>query len=394
MPKSVEAFRAIRKSQLAHVFNYDLMQSMAGGTFRNAMALTRGNQTFGDFFSSFHDNGYHVTYMDDLCWTYMFHDRVIGIPRLFGMQHPDTYKKNMTKAWGDLNKLLFEKGVDQMGATLANCNSITGPYDLFKTYGKHARCYNGKFHTDYLFEYMEVLQTQLHSAKRPYFNYLDLNICHEPSGLRCQSLDTALASFIMHTSKQPNTITIMFGDHGVKYGQIPACTPEGYFEAGNPVCFILASKDLNLPKDQLQALSLNQNRLIDIIDIRQTVNTLSGVKDGRYSRIEEGYDNHPNGLLHPINPKRTCKTLGIKLESKCICGGTNSISKTSNGTRVALLAEYALGELNNIIQEQFISLNRNHFSGFGSCQRLVGKRIDNVYENVIGVSMDYIYRKL
>ncbi|XP_072035892.1 uncharacterized protein [Amphiura filiformis] len=387
LPQSINALRDAKKNELFHVFNYDLMQSMDGGTFINAMALTRGNKNdgVGNFFKQFQDGGYHVTYLDDLCWTDMLKNRVIGIPLLFGMKHYEYYG-NITKSWRDMHEVLAAKGVDQIGVTLANCDTITGYKNIFLERAIEPKCYNGKFYTDYIFTYMQSLQTNLQQVRKPFLNYLDLNTCHEPSGRRCQSLDDSLANFITHISKQKNTLTFLFGDHGLKYGPILKATREAYYEAAHPVCFIMASKDLDakLGKEKIDALRENQDRLIDIIDIRQTIYTLSPVKDGYSFQIEKNYDNHPNGLFYPINPNRSCKTLGIKLESgKCVCDEGQPSQKTKNGSRVNMLTEFALGEINNIIQEQFMSLNRNHTLGFGSCQRLVGKWIDNVHERVL-----------
>ncbi|XP_072044599.1 uncharacterized protein [Amphiura filiformis] len=173
--------------------------------------------------------------------------------------------------------------------------------------------------------------------------------------------------------------------------------PEAKVEMAHPVCFIHASKDLEekLGKDKMDSLRLNQDRLIDIVDLRQTLLTLSPVAGNSSYNIDKKYDTHPNGLFHPIDPRRSCGSLGIGLQGqKCICADAEGhvTHRISNDTRVKLLADFALGEINNILQEQFVSANKESGSGFGSCERLIGKWIDNVeesyYQNITVTEMD------
>ncbi len=103
---------------------------------------------------------------------------------------------------------------------------------------------------------------------------------------------------------------------------------------------------------------------------------------------KRNYDSHPNGLFHPINPKRSCWDMGIGVVfGKCICDDGRVSRKISNDSKAKVLADFALGEINNIIQEQYVTVNKDSLSGFGSCERLVGKRIDKVGESLMNVSM-------
>ncbi|XP_072020713.1 uncharacterized protein [Amphiura filiformis] len=369
------------------------MQSIRGGTYNNTIMFTLGkdllkdlkskNKTgIGKIFNLFHNGGYYVSWIDDLCWQNSMKEfRKAGMGRFLGINKEE---KNTSKAWKNLLEKLKLKGVNQIALTTANCevlksNKLLAPY---QGEGK-AICYNGKYHADYLLAYLESLQKQLTTCKRPFFNYLDLNIGHEYSGLRIQTLDESLANFINFLNNQTNTFTFMFGDHGLRYGKFLE-TAEGKVELGHPVCFIHASKNLEekLGKDKMESLRLNQDRLIDIVDLRQTLFTFSPDDDNSIFEIDKQYDTHPNGLFHPIDPKRSCSSLGIGLEgSKCICSSEGRTSHMmSNDTRVKVLADFALGEINNILQDQFVSANKESGSGFGSCERLVGKWIDNVME--------------
>ncbi|XP_072020665.1 uncharacterized protein [Amphiura filiformis] len=389
LPKSVKTLRNTKEKKLAHVFNYDLMQSMKGATLNNTIMFTLGNLKaktgIGKIFNLFHNGGYYVTWIDDLCWTSMMKEsRRSGLGRFFGINKEE---KNTSKAWKNLLEKLKLKGVNQIALSTANCeilksNGLLTPFQN-EVAGKPI-CYNGKYHADYILSYLESLQKQLTTCKRPFFNYLDFNVGHDFSGLRIQTLDERLAKFINFLNNQSNTFTFMFGDHGLRYGKFLE-TAEGKVEMGHPVCFIHASKNLEekLGKDKMESLRLNQDRLIDIVDLRQTLFTFSPDDDNSIFEIDKQYDTHPNGLFHPIDPKRSCSSLGIRLEgSKCICSSEGRTSHImSNDTRVKVLADFALGEINNILQDQFVSANKESGSGFGSCERLVGKWIDNVMES-------------
>ncbi|XP_072043228.1 uncharacterized protein [Amphiura filiformis] len=389
LPKSVNALRNAKENKLAHVFNYNLMQGLNGGTLQNTIALTGGDQTtksFGNLLKLYQTGGYYVTFANDLCWK-------TGI-RIHGMMTSGMMfilRSQSQEAVRKMDEILMSKGIDQVGISLANCeilskDNVSNPMlDI----GNRGICYNGKYQNDYLLDSMELLQTQLISANRSFFNYWDLNVAHEPTARRIQTLDDRLSMFIESLSKQDNTLTLMFGDHGLKYGPIVSGTTEGSIEVAHPVCFAIASKNLEekLGKDKMDALRINQDRIIDIIDLRQTLLTLSPVKDDHSFGLGEKYDSHPNGLLHPINPKRFCRGMnaGI-LHGKCICEEGHTSHKISNDTRVKVLADFALGEINNILQDQFVSANKDSASGFGSCVRLVGKWIDNVQETLMSNS--------
>ncbi|XP_072020703.1 uncharacterized protein [Amphiura filiformis] len=389
LPKSVTALRNAKENKLAHVFNYNLMQTMAGRTFANTMMFTLGNHRartgIGKLFKLFQNGGYHVTWIDDLCWSERIQaKRVVGMPRFLGIKKEES---TVSKSWKTLHKVLKSKGVDQIGLSAANCE-IWKSNGLEHPFGEDPKpiCYNGKYQVDYMLSYMESLQNQLSNGtcKGPFLNYLELNVCHEPSGRRCQTLDESLAKFINFLNKQSNTFTFIFGDHGLAYGPFLKTTAEAKVELAHPVSFIHVSNDLEekLGKYKMESLRLNQDRLIDIVDLRQTLLTFSPDNDKSIFRLDKKYDTHPNGLFHPIDPKRSCRTLGIDLESKkCICEEGRRSHKMSNETRVKVLADFALGQINNIIQDQFVAANEESPSGFGSCERLVGTWVGNVVES-------------
>ena len=414
MPKTVETLRDIKKAGSMHVFNYNLMQSIEGGTWVNTLAFTSGkvlsrfHVTYkqigvGNLFNLFKHGGYHVTMVDDLCWTWSLDNCACGIPKFMGVKSQSFISKFMgaifggkkvpqVDMWGNYSKARVNKGIGEVGISMANCeimrdNKMTDPFFSSKSTNA-AICYNGKYQTDYLFSFLEMLQTQLNSAKRPHFNYLDLNLGHEASGRRIQTLDGSLAKFMTFLSQQDNTLTFMFGDHGNKYGTFVQRTEESKIEMAHPVMFILASRDLEakLGKEKMDALKENQNRLVNILDMRHTLLTLAPLKDIESGKVNT-YDVHPNGLFHPVSRKRSCDSMGIPLEAgKCICRQGTVLHKVSNTSSVVVLANFAMGEINNKIQMQWFAASGNSTSGFGSCQYLIGTWITNVQQTVSQVS--------
>ncbi|XP_072045119.1 uncharacterized protein [Amphiura filiformis] len=400
LPKSVEALREIKSNQDAYLFSYNLMQAMHGATIVNTVALTSGKVEdrkylikksipIGNLFDMFKRKGHHTTWIDDLCWTWSMGGCPCGIPKFVGMP---TYRKNdTTGVWKLMQQKLLEKGVDNIGISLANCeimkaNNIWNP--LKGQYDHTAICYNGQYQPDYILSYIEMLQTQLNLVRRPSFKWLDLNTAHEATGRRIQTLDGSFAKFIKFLSRQKNTFTLIFGDHGVTYGTFVQQTTESKIEMSHPVLFALVSNDLKekLGVDKMRALEINQDRLVNILDLRHTLLTLVPGISKKSLAVDKKFDTHPNGLFYPIDPKRSCKSMGIApMFGKCICAEGRINYGLQNNTKVVTMADFAMGQINNKIQKAFMKTKESKTKkiGFGFCQRLVGKWISEVQETVI-----------
>ncbi|XP_072045529.1 uncharacterized protein [Amphiura filiformis] len=332
MPKTVQTLRDIKESGSFNIFNYNSMQSLLGGTYVNIVAFTAGQiysrtdiekeePGIGNLFKLFQDGGYHVSMIDDLCWSWSVKNCACGTPTFMGVKTQSwisdiVFGKQTTlpELWGNFNTERKSRGVDDIGASLANCeimkaNGITNPFFTAKV----PICYNGLHQNDYLMSSVELLQSQLKAANTPHFTYLDLNQGHEASGRRIQTLDASLAKFMSFLSRQDNTLTLMFGDHGNSYGPFIQHSKEAKIEMANPVLFVLASNDVatKLGRDWMHALDINQHRLVNILDLRQTVLSLAPNVDVESFPIDAKYDNHPNGLFHPISRKRSCDSMGI-----------------------------------------------------------------------------------
>ncbi len=394
MPRTVQTLRKIREAKSAHVFSYNLMQSMAGGTYVNTVALTAGkimarnylldrHVSIGDLLSRYRQAGYHVSWIDDLCWTCCIKNCTCGIPNFMGlwMDKKDT---SYTKAWEDLQITLPKKGIHDIDISLANCEIYNASNIAEPFRSENAICYNGLYQTDYIMSSLELLQTQLNAANRPHINYLDLNLGHESSGRRIQTLDGGLAKFMTFLSKQNNTITFMFGDHGNKYGTYVRMSTEAKLEMAHTLLSVIASENIKtkLGEEKLHALAVNQDRMVNMFDLRHALLDLLPNYDERNFSKYDKLDTLAGGLFTEVSPKRSCKSMGIAPEAgKCICQiGEQQL--LSNSTNVILLASFALGEINNKIQNQYLETNPSSISGFGACHRHIGIRINNAQVSI------------
>ena len=90
----------------------------------------------------------------------------------------------------------------------------------------------------------------------------------------------------------------------------------------------------------------------------------------------------PNGIFGKIAPNRSCDDLLITSDSKCICQGWETAVATT--TDQLVFAEFAIGEINNKIQNSLLKLRAKGVSYtktgvlFGACQRLRVQKIRNV----------------
>lgn len=149
-------------------------------------------------------------------------------------------------------------------------------------------------------------------------------------------------------ARDPNTLTILLSDHGhsrTDYGQ----TVEGRFELFNPLMFVVLPENVArlLGVNQVKSLVENQRRLFTTLDIHRM---LMAIHDPEMSKST---DYRVNGLLSVLPSNRTCENLPLTPMTRCKCEGWDQRVE-NNSPRHAWLAEFALGQLNNMIQEQFL----------------------------------------
>ena len=240
-------------------------------------------------------------------------------------------------------------------------------------------CYNGKFQHAYYLRY--IADTfQAFSASRnakPLLLYTTLNVAHDHRSIRTQTLDGDLESYVTNMANDENTLTIILADHGNTYTSYTSQVLEGRFEMFHPSLFVIVPDRVAslLGQNAMSALELNQKRLITMVDLHHSLMALAGPVHGV----------KPVGVFTPISKKRTCDDLELRTPNLCVCEGWD-IPADNDTSRVAI-AEFAIGELNNRLQEQYEKLlspqenskvSAEKFKR--SCQRLQPFWFENVRE--------------
>lgn len=87
------------------------------------------------------------------------------------------------------------------------------------------------------------------------------------------------------------------------------------------------------------------------------------------------------GIFREVSKNRTCDDLKLSTPNFCICEGWDT--PVANTTAQVALAEFAIGQLNNQLQNKLLDTRENEPAGkfpllFGSCQRLQLRSIKNV----------------
>ncbi|XP_072018323.1 uncharacterized protein [Amphiura filiformis] len=371
MPATIKSLKNIRRQETGYVFSYNLYQALYSHTMPTARALFSGviSKGAGDGIQSktlmrrYKSGGYEIYWSYDLCWKHTW-----GLVMQLGTN----------KDWKNIKKALEEVGIDRIDMTLSSCEALSGRF----YFGfKEAICYNGKYQHSYILSYLDEKKKQLQKAGKPFFHYTDTNVGHEGSGLRIQTLDEDLADYFNSLSTRDNMLTILLADHGNNYGALFGKTGEARIEMHHPMLIIHASKNLPqvIGEDKMKALTLNQDRLVSILDLHYALHTLAPGGSIEVATEHAQYNVEPMGLLAPIDVNRTCDSIPMIQPNVCICESYNT-KYVVNGTRQRMVAEFALGEINNAILNQFRAAHPDAATGFGSCQRLVASWFGNVRE--------------
>ena len=237
-------------------------------------------------------------------------------------------------------------------------------------------CFNGKLQHSYFLQYsIDTLNTIASSRRsRPLLSYTALNVGHDDTGRRIQSLDSEFAQYVSTMANDQNSLTIILADHGNTYTEYTYAILEGRFEMFHPSLFVIVPNKVAslLGRDALSALEINQRRLVTMIDLHHSLLPLVGPLSGFVN---------PVGLFTPIPRNRTCNDVELRTPNLCVCEGWDS--PTTNDSSKISIVEFAVGELNNLVLAQFAKSangNRNRYPILRACQRLRPLRFENVRE--------------
>ena len=233
-------------------------------------------------------------------------------------------------------------------------------------------------------------------AAQPFLSYTHLLTSHDTNGRRIVNDDENLADLFRHAAHLRNTVTIFTSDHGAKATNFAAYTTQGREEVAQPFIFIIVPHEVSklLGPEAMDALVVNQNRLVGFEDLYHSLVSIldTNTNPKNWSLRADSNRRHSEssvkvistglrGLFKPIPLDRTCEQMKLSLEVLCLCDGMdNTISNDSQIVQWA--AEFALGTLNNRIQEQYTTALRlksgllaSGFYGYGACQRYIGTAI-------------------
>ncbi|KAI8502957.1 hypothetical protein Bbelb_196590 [Branchiostoma belcheri] len=392
LPQTLSEFHSLNsgRKSTAKVLDFELVQAIRSRTFESVQALFAGEIFEPDkgfssqdmppkplevekMFMPFKRQGYETLWLEDLCWTWEW-----GLVKNLAMiQFGERYRLR----WRSFREAVQKAGIDRLDATLTSCDILKENHlpDMF--HGPPAICFNGRYQHEYLLTYLRQMQAKMSQLDRPLLSYLMLNTAHEDSGLRVQTLDQAFSEYVRFVAGQQNTLTIIFADHGNSYGDFLKETYEGQIELYHPALFMIVPDKVAkmLGHKKMKALTLNQHRLVSLLDVHYTIKSLLPKKEQSMKPSHRSlYMSNQNGLLSEIPPNRTCSQVPRILPNLCICEGYDSPMR--NDSYHTLFAEFALGTLNNHILQQFGAANPQAVSGFGSCQRLVAHSFNNVKE--------------
>ncbi|XP_068685973.1 uncharacterized protein [Montipora foliosa] len=318
----------------------------------------------GILFGHFKRAGYQTMWQEDLCWMANW-----GLMTDFDAED-----------WIELRFRLRENYVDSTGLTHSSCE-ILKSYNIdspFNGPDGDQICFNGKLQHSYFFQYTaDTLKTiSKDRMARPLFSFTALNVGHDDIGRRTQSLDNDLAHYVATMATEQNTLTILLADHGNTYTEYTTSILEGRLEMFHPSLFIIVPQKVAalLGKEAMTALEVNQRRLLTMIDLHHSLLPLAG----SLSRFVK-----PVGIFTPISLNRTCNDIELKTPNFCVCEGWDS--PTTNDSSKIAIVEFAVGELNNMIQTQFLhgaNQRKKVHPVLRSCQRLRASWFANVRERI------------
>ena len=384
LPKTVNSLREIVhfSTYNATVLDFELLQSSAAYTFHNIRALMsgkmdfhysggHGNETYGIdvLFGKFKQLGYYTLLQEDSCW----YDS-------WGSLFTDnTYQGNMPRnkyefanRWKNFKDKVKNYHIDDFGLSHASC-------EIFKRFNmtnqfNHPRkvCFRGKPFAEYFLDYVESIYDNLKplGKKSRLLTYTHLNTGHEVTGTRIRQIDERLSQYIENMARIKDTLTIVLSDHGPKTTKYSFQTMEGRAEKYDPFLFIIVPEKVahTLGMEKIRALAQNQNRLITTLDLHNGLMSLGAT--GITYKAED------RGIFGLISANRTCADLSIKPLAVCKCENWDVIFP-DNDKQFTWLAEFALGIINNQIQDQFLR-GAKQVQGYGNCQRLVGRSFSKI----------------
>ena len=213
-------------------------------------------------------------------------------------------------------------------------------------------CLNGRFFSWYFMDYITKVYTSLQSDEKtkPLLSFMHFNTGHEMTGIRIANLDANLAKFFVDMAGFPNTLTMIFADHG--HTMTPfSYTEEGRRELFDPAFFMIVPDGVKekLGPQRMAALVANQKRLFILQDVHKAFMSLHDPKK------MNSQDFSQTGIFSVIPANRTCADLYMLPLTRCKCEGFDEEGHIKDDAdNHKWLAEFALATINDAIQKQYM----------------------------------------
>lgn len=212
-------------------------------------------------------------------------------------------------------------------------------------------CLNGQFFSQYFMEYINMIHNAvtLDRTAKPLLSFMHFNTGHEYTGKRMGNMDANMAKFLINMAAYPDTLTMIFSDHGNKNTQCSYTSEEGMREVFDPVFFMIVPDGVveRLGPQRLSALASNQKRLFTLLDVHRALMSLNDPKK------VNSQNPLVSGIFAVLPANRTCVDLNLMPMTRCKCEGFDNYNPAEdNSDSHKWLAEFALGTLNDVIQKQ------------------------------------------
>jgi hypothetical protein len=379
LPKTIAAFRNINLNpkSTSNVLDFELYQALGATSQETLLGFVTGRNnnsqstTEKTLLNHFKQTGYQTLWQNDKCWK-----SDVAFAWYFGI-----HNANIQNNLENLKVKLTSDNIDSLGLTHSSCVRYGENTEENNKLTNWQICINGRFQHDYFLDYIgqSLSEVNKNPSSRPLFSLTSLSLGKEESGRHIQVLDNSLATFVTKMAADKNTITILISDHGNTFDMFPVQTMEGQYEQYNPFLFMVLPTFVawRLGESKKKIILNNQLKLISISDIHNMA--LSLVENEKHSN-----ESHNHGLFTEIDANRNCAHLHLPSSSLCICDGWDSMQQPN--TFHSIIAEFALGRLNNLIANQYTN-QKTQEAPFVTCERLKGvllrnisqKRIENGY---------------
>ncbi|XP_022808588.1 uncharacterized protein LOC111345563 [Stylophora pistillata] len=399
MPKATKALPKIKEDStiMATFLDFELVQSIGQQTFENLRPFFSGvlkddNEVIASasnkkaplgvevLYGAFKKWGYQTLFQEDLCWYDIWGTALTDNERRKVPETNSDYKQRMKEFQEQMTKKMVDHfGITHFSCTVLNRIGRTNHYD-----SPQKVCLNGQFYSWYFFDYIRKVYTALENNRKakPLLSYMHFNTGHEMTGTRMINMDAGMAKFLTDMALFPDTLTVIFSDHGHKMTPF-SYTEEGRRELFDPVFFMIIPDGVKekLGRERMGALVTNQKRIFMLYDVH---NAFMSLHD---SQNKDSSNHLVSGIFSEIPANRTCAHLYMLPLTRCKCEGFDeAIPVKDNADDHIWLAEFAVGYINDAIQKQYMDGNgdaKNKY-GYGNCQRLVGKSFEKIIKRFRG----------